>query len=67
MHCPECGSRLECYEGQRYCPNCTRYEVEEQARQALDEALALRAAEAKAAAAVDGPADEGPADDELPF
>jgi hypothetical protein len=63
MYCTECGGRLECFEGERYCPDCTRYEVEEAARQALDEALVLRTAEA-AGARPDG---SGPAAGELPF
>jgi hypothetical protein len=40
-----------------------RYEVEQEAAQALDEAVLLRRAEAETAAA----AEEGPAGGELPF
>jgi hypothetical protein len=57
MHCDYCGAALECFEGERYCPDCTRYEVEEQARQADGEAAAFRAAEEQAACQVEGPAD----------
>jgi uncharacterized Zn finger protein (UPF0148 family) len=62
MHCESCGGPLASFEGERYCPDCTRYEVEELARQADDEARVLRQAQAHA-----GQADEGPAGDELPF
>jgi uncharacterized Zn finger protein (UPF0148 family) len=60
--CECCGGPLEHYEGEAYCPDCTRYEVEEAARQATAEAVQLREAEATAALASDGPAD-----DDLPF
>jgi hypothetical protein len=53
---------LASYEGERYCPDCTRYEVEELARQADDEARVLRQFQAQA-----DQADEGPAGDALPF
>ena len=60
MHCPECGGPLACFEGERYCPDCTRYEVEELARQAAAEAVLLRQAEAEMAGADDGPAADAP-------
>jgi uncharacterized Zn finger protein (UPF0148 family) len=60
MYCPECGSRLECFDGEPYCPDCTRYEIEREAARALDEAVRLRRAEAEWAAAGEGPADGGP-------
>jgi uncharacterized Zn finger protein (UPF0148 family) len=25
--CESCGGRLHCYEGEVYCPDCTRWEV----------------------------------------
>jgi hypothetical protein len=62
MNCEHCGGVLECFEGEPYCPDCTRYEAEEQARQADEEAAAFRAAEEQAARQV-----EGPADDAFPF
>jgi uncharacterized Zn finger protein (UPF0148 family) len=62
MNCDECGGALACYEGEHYCPDCTRYEVEQLAHQADDEAHLLRQVQAQA----DQP-DDGPADDELPF
>jgi uncharacterized Zn finger protein (UPF0148 family) len=34
MYCPECGGPLACYEGEPYCPDCTRWGVEEEERQA---------------------------------
>jgi hypothetical protein len=56
MYCTCCGGPLACFEGERYCPDCTRYEVEELARQADEEAHQLRQVQAQA----DQP-DEGPA------
>jgi uncharacterized Zn finger protein (UPF0148 family) len=60
MCCTDCGGPLACYEGERYCPDCTRYEVEELARQADEEARAIRQAPAAGL-------EEGPPDDALPF
>ncbi len=60
MYCPDCGGPLVSFEGERYCPDCTQYEVEELARQADVEAAALRLAPAP------GP-EEGPPDGEPPF
>ena len=62
MHgsCECCGSRLACFEGETYCPDCCRYEAEEQARQADDEARLLRLAPPP-------PPEEGPAGDGPPF
>jgi uncharacterized Zn finger protein (UPF0148 family) len=62
MYCPECSGPLAYYEGESYCPGCTRYEVERLAAQALDEALVLRQAEGETTTA-----DAGPADEDLPF
>jgi uncharacterized Zn finger protein (UPF0148 family) len=60
-NCPDCGGPLACFEGEHYCPDCTRYEVEREAQQATAEAVLLRQAEAEMAAADDGPAGgEGP-------
>jgi uncharacterized Zn finger protein (UPF0148 family) len=57
-----CGTPLECYEGETYCPDCTRYAAERDIEQALDEALALRRQEAEMAQG-----DDAPAEDDLPF
>jgi uncharacterized Zn finger protein (UPF0148 family) len=62
MHCEDCGGPLACFEGEPYCPACTRYAAEELAAEAAAEAALLRRAEAEWAAA-----GEGPADGELPF
>jgi uncharacterized Zn finger protein (UPF0148 family) len=62
MHCEHCGSPLECFEGEDYCPDCLRYEVEELAAEAAEEAARFRRAEAEWAGA-----DEGPPGGELPF
>jgi hypothetical protein len=51
---------LASYEGERYCPDCTRFEVEELARQADEEAFAFHQAQAKANQPDDGPAGDGP-------
>jgi uncharacterized Zn finger protein (UPF0148 family) len=62
--CEHCGADLATFEGEAYCPDCTRWEMEADLEQALDEALALRAAEAEMATADDSPTlDAG----ELPF
>jgi hypothetical protein len=34
MNCEYCNEPLACYEGEWYCPDCTRYEAEAGARQA---------------------------------
>jgi uncharacterized Zn finger protein (UPF0148 family) len=60
MNCENCGSSLESYEGECFCPECTRYEVEELARQADDDARVLRLALAEAEPFDDGPTDDGP-------
>jgi uncharacterized Zn finger protein (UPF0148 family) len=60
MSCEYCGGPLCCFEGEWYCPNCTRYEVEKLAEQALDEALLHRASEVAAPTADDGATDDGP-------
>jgi uncharacterized Zn finger protein (UPF0148 family) len=39
MCCDQCGERLESYEGESYCPDCTYFEVLEQMELATDEAL----------------------------
>jgi hypothetical protein len=55
-----CGSPLVCYQGEPYCPDCTRYEAEQLARQTDDEARALRRALDQAPPPEDGTADDGP-------
>jgi uncharacterized Zn finger protein (UPF0148 family) len=60
MHCEDCGGPLACYEGEFYCPDCTRYEAEELARQADDEARVLRQFQAQADHPDEGPAGDGP-------
>jgi uncharacterized Zn finger protein (UPF0148 family) len=40
MYCDQCGERLERFEGEDYCPDCTYWEAVEQLEQATDEALA---------------------------
>jgi uncharacterized Zn finger protein (UPF0148 family) len=60
MYCEHCGGPLACFGGETYCPDCSRYEAEEQARQADDEARRLREAPVP-------PPDERPADDGPPF
>jgi uncharacterized Zn finger protein (UPF0148 family) len=62
MLCDLCGGPLECFEGEPYCPDCTRYEAMELARQADNEARAMRLALVRLA-----DVGEGPADDALPF
>ena len=59
MYC-ECGTRLVCFDGESYCPDCTRYEAEELARQADDEARLLRQAQTHAARPDESPPDDGP-------
>jgi uncharacterized Zn finger protein (UPF0148 family) len=61
MHgsCDCCGSRLACFEGETYCPDCTYYEALQLADQADDEARRERQAPA--------PADDGPPDDGCPW
>jgi hypothetical protein len=58
MNCEYCGGPLECFEGEWYCPDCTQYAAEELARQADEEARALRLAQA--AQPEEGPPDDGP-------
>jgi uncharacterized Zn finger protein (UPF0148 family) len=43
MYCSRCGERLERFEGETYCPDCTYWEAVEQMDAATDEALAQRA------------------------
>jgi uncharacterized Zn finger protein (UPF0148 family) len=42
MNCEHCGRRLESYEGESYCPECTYYEAVEAHDRATDEALAVQ-------------------------
>jgi uncharacterized Zn finger protein (UPF0148 family) len=58
--CEDCGSRLACFEGETYCPDCTYYEALELAEEADDEARLLRLTPAPAGAEGEGPADDGP-------
>ena len=60
--CPHCGAPLASFEGETFCPDCTAWTIEQAALEALDEALACRAAEAAALALP-----EADAGDELPF
>jgi uncharacterized Zn finger protein (UPF0148 family) len=60
MHCDCCGGPLASYEGEHFCPDCTRFEIEELARQADDEARILRQFQAQAEQTYEGPADDGP-------
>jgi uncharacterized Zn finger protein (UPF0148 family) len=60
MFCEHCGEALACYEGELYCPECTRYEVEELARQADAETAAFSLALAQAAPAANRPAGDEP-------
>jgi hypothetical protein len=55
-----CGSRLACFEGESYCPDCCRFEALQLAEKADDEARTLRLAPAPAGAEGEGPADDGP-------
>jgi uncharacterized Zn finger protein (UPF0148 family) len=57
MYCTDCGAHMACYEGETNCPDCKRYEIEEEAARALDEAVRLRQLEAEMAAAAEGPAE----------
>jgi uncharacterized Zn finger protein (UPF0148 family) len=57
--CDCCGGPLASFEGESYCPDCWRFEAEEQARQADDEARRLRQAPPHP--------DEEPAGDGPPF
>jgi hypothetical protein len=40
MCCDQCGERLEHFEGESDCPDCTYWEAVEQLDRATDEALA---------------------------
>jgi uncharacterized Zn finger protein (UPF0148 family) len=60
MNCESCGGPLECYEGELFCPACTRYETEKLARQADDEARAARLALAQAARPDEATDNDGP-------
>jgi uncharacterized Zn finger protein (UPF0148 family) len=40
MSCDQCGGRLEHFDGESYCPDCSHFEAVEQLDQATDEALA---------------------------
>jgi hypothetical protein len=40
MYCDHCGERLESFENETYCPECTYWQTVEQMEQATDEALA---------------------------
>jgi hypothetical protein len=62
MNCEHCGAPLECFDCERYCPDCTRYALEVQARPADEEAAAFRRAGGQAAQP-----DEGPAEGAFPF
>jgi hypothetical protein len=57
MNCTDCGGPWRALRGERYCQDCTRYEVEELARRADEEARRLPHMEHA------GPSDEGPPED----
>jgi hypothetical protein len=59
--CECCGGRLECFEGERYCPDCCLVEVLRPAGRADDEARLPRLAEPA------GPGEEGPSGAGAPF
>jgi uncharacterized Zn finger protein (UPF0148 family) len=58
MHCEQCGGRLERYEGETYCPDCTHYEAVEAHDRATDEALRVLAQDLPEPVVLD---------DEIPF
>ena len=58
--CECCGGRLECFEGETYCPDCCLVEALQLAERADDEARRERLAPTP-------PDDEGPPDDGPPF
>ncbi len=59
--CDECGAPLECFEGEDYCPDCTRAELLREVAAADEEAAVLNR--------LPPPADfpPPPAGDEPPF
>jgi uncharacterized Zn finger protein (UPF0148 family) len=40
MYCDHCGERLESFETETYCPECTYWQTVEQMELATDEAMA---------------------------
>jgi hypothetical protein len=54
----QCGGRLETFDGEAYCPDCTYYQAVQGHDQATDEALALLAQDFPEPAAID---------EEIPF
>ena len=63
MNCEHCNEPLACFNGEHYCPDCTRYEVETMAQQADDEAHVLHLLKMEQPGPEVGPVD----DNELPF
>jgi uncharacterized Zn finger protein (UPF0148 family) len=47
--CPFCGAELETFEGESFCPDCDRWELEEEIRQADLEAALFHQQEAEQA------------------
>jgi uncharacterized Zn finger protein (UPF0148 family) len=45
--CDECGAPLECYDGEPYCPDCVRVSLAAADEEAMAEARALAALEAR--------------------
>jgi uncharacterized Zn finger protein (UPF0148 family) len=63
MICNNCNGPLARFEGEHYCPECTRYEVEQLAQQAEDEAHVLHLLEQEQP----GPDGEPVEDNEPPY
>jgi hypothetical protein len=53
MNCEHCDGRLESYEGETYCPECTYYQAVASHDQATDEALAVLAQDSPELPAMD--------------
>jgi uncharacterized Zn finger protein (UPF0148 family) len=53
MYCDQCGERLERFEGETYCPDCTYWEAVEHLGAATDEALGQLALDPADAAVMD--------------
>ncbi len=58
MKCERCGGKLETFEGEEYCPDCSYYEAVAGHDRATDEALAVLAQDFPEPAATD---------EEIPF
>jgi uncharacterized Zn finger protein (UPF0148 family) len=62
MYCDQCRGPLEHFEGEAYCPDCTRFEGVTQFDQATNEALALLALDQADDPARAGTANSRPSD-----